>query len=869
MRIADVKAAYESATVKAAAASGATSVTVDTTVAFDLAPDETLSAVIGNDTDVFTIVGTVEDDDLDQGVLTIAAPGLPAAVQVGDEIRLWDDLAGATTVEYQAAIDDEYGSFVAAFPMPPTVTPESMIGASVDVSADDVVERVYGREPVLDGSALDPSTIPDPTIPTDPPAMSPAILDVAGTPTSLVVIVEPVELRTVIDYHISTVQGFTPDASTLVRSTAATITEITALPDGSPLVAGVTYYLRTVAHNDAGSAAPSPEVEGQLNLIDDDTLAELSVTKLTGGTLSGATVLAGMITVGMIRIDADQGIVVPGGITIPANGDPISIIARAVLVSLTLLGDASFYGLIQLFGRLRVADGIVAPTAAPTGERTWPSLVTGMADSTIVTPDKVRGMVAMIGSSTLWALACDFYGQGVWRAVDKTTGALSPLVLAEMPAGFHCAGGVTVIGTNYYVLGYDDNRSGNWYVYRFNSSFSKTAEFAVGGTTPTTSFNPARDPAIGTDGTNLLITWCNSSGAIYVRDYTTTGTAGTTMLIDEGAVRHMGAVTQGTLDYGTTRLLVATRGGKVFVTNPATYVDGITPLTRDTAKEWNGAASSAIHGLVWDGTRFRSIDDTGTLHDYSRQASTITVDAAPTWYDGDPGGTGTHETDAGTKNTWAWAARSWLIITSNPPPDVGNTDPGQQDKANQVRIYAGNAGGTLRLQETLAVGETSTSMLDLLNTSSAAPPSTNGFTGSAAGQIEATAVDGSSNPKWWLKGDGSAWIPGTDTWHTITPLNGYTADGTAIPAYRIDAAGRVELRGIVNLGTASNGATLFTLPTGYRVSGAGALEFPVVVTPLASTGRVRVEPGGAVRLYLSTGSSVSTFRLDGVTYTTA
>lgn len=57
--------------------------------------------------------------------------------------------------------------------------------------------------------------------------------------------------------------------------------------------------------------------------------------------------------------------------------------------------------------------------------------------------------------------------------------------------------------------------------------------------------------------------------------------------------------------------------------------------------------------------------------------------------------------------------------------------------------------------------------------------------------------------------------PVPTAWAPLTLAAPFTA-GSPTPAYRMDAAGNVHLRGVVTVNTGTNGALVFTLPTGFR-----------------------------------------------------
>lgn len=89
-------------------------------------------------------------------------------------------------------------------------------------------------------------------------------------------------------------------------------------------------------------------------------------------------------------------------------------------------------------------------------------------------------------------------------------------------------------------------------------------------------------------------------------------------------------------------------------------------------------------------------------------------------------------------------------------------------------------------------------------------------------------------------------------WRPATMLNGFAA-GTPAPEYLIDAAGRVELRGRIEIGTASSGLVAFILDEDYRPS--EVLQMLTVTSPPStSAGRVIVNPDGTVQPFTNSGS---------------
>lgn len=100
-----------------------------------------------------------------------------------------------------------------------------------------------------------------------PPEAPPnrAVLEVRNTPTvSFVEWLNP-ETGTELDYHMSSVSGFVPDATNLHQTTAATVAMFATLPDGAAMVPGTPYYVVAIAQNALGTAVAS--VEHEINLV--------------------------------------------------------------------------------------------------------------------------------------------------------------------------------------------------------------------------------------------------------------------------------------------------------------------------------------------------------------------------------------------------------------------------------------------------------------------------------------------------------------------------------------------------------------------------------------------------------------------------
>lgn len=89
-------------------------------------------------------------------------------------------------------------------------------------------------------------------------------------------------------------------------------------------------------------------------------------------------------------------------------------------------------------------------------------------------------------------------------------------------------------------------------------------------------------------------------------------------------------------------------------------------------------------------------------------------------------------------------------------------------------------------------------------------------------------------------------------WFTPALSGAYTNLAGREVRYMRDLAGNVHLRGVVNRNAAANGATLFTLPVGYRP--AQTTQFLVDTTPVSALGSIGITTGGVVSLSLKIGA---------------
>lgn len=801
--------------------------------------DEDGGWLVVGEGDPLEYLSITDPEDGTPATITLADP-LTEDLEAGLPVVLWDPTVpggGSRVVEYVAAVRLSEDAGVADAVIPheqiPVAGVENLIGATVSIEEDDEgewwVAYVHGREPVIDGAKIDPTTLPDPSGPTEPPEESPAV-EVFGTVDSLILRTEAIAASTLIEFHISTTEGFTPDETTLVAVTRANVLPVTALPDGTPLALDTTYYVRTVATNDVGSAAASDEAQGQL---DPD-----KVTAVVAGEVIAGFVLSGRIEVGAAYWDADEGLVFPqpdgGTIRFPVDGvTAAQITAHLIARSLDVEDNANFYGLSQLLGTFRLGNGINNPTTPASASRTWEPAVAWDSPSAVDSGGKFG--LAESGDGLNWCTFFNFAGLARLIANKGTGGWIVQYASGGSGLGaFTPWGGGVKIGSSYFLLGRDWDRANAWYVYKLDAStFVKQAEFAM-----STSY--ANDPAIGSDGTNFLTAHVSNAGNILVRTYNASTGAqlggNLNLGTPAGHPTTIRGVLRGTFDLGADRLFIADSTTTVRCYNAAT-------AGRVAANDFPTAGNTKLVGLAWDGSRFHHLT-TGASRVWAYDDGVVTdtdTDVGYTWYDAVAP---EHETTEGDSVvTFTRPARSILAIETPPAPQVDVE--GSDEVANQIRIYAAPSGSSLRLQATLDVGER-TVQLSALDTGSANPPASNGFDGLGVtpGRIESDADDGTEKLT-QIHGDGQFRFAGEN----VLDSGDLPASGSYSGSVRVTRIGQqVFAFGTVSRASGSSSsfhATGVTLPTWARPSSNTIVEARTFYNA-AGAYRFRVNADGTV-----------------------
>lgn len=572
------------------------------------------------------------------------------------------------------------------------------------------VTAVDEQIPSIDGGYFDPGTLPEPAPPVNPPP--PVQVTVEGMATALMARTENIHASTEIRYYISTVDGFTPSPAELVATTSSIINVITALPDGSPLLPEVDYYVVVIATNAAGDAAPSAQAVGQLDLT-------VPTDYIMGEVVAGF-VLTGSIQVGgdNLTIDAEDGIRInqaDGGIIhFPRDGSAAKITAELVARSLIVENGADIFGESLLAGEIRIGASIEDPTEAPDvtfGYQTISDvshLVSGLSLSGVCRNVADDGWV-VIGNTTT----------GVVKRI-LIPDVVSTISVTTIPTAFDSRG-IVKLGSSYYIL--RQISGGDISLIQYSSSWVFTNVAYI-----PTSGDPDYWPALGTDGTDLKVAYYSTFGNLAVATFDTSLAAvGSPYALDStpSAFGHLSGYYEGSADFGSSRRVVTHH-----TLEPRVYsaVDAEEP-----DEDWTRYTSN-IRGLCWDGTNFFMLTNLGRIQRLSQHVVRSVLSVGYAWETD----TGTYRTDLSPLTALWREPRTYATVTGDPAPQAGSAD---VNAADTVAIYGVQGGGTMYLQDALPVGIKGM-VLDILVASGTVAPTVNGFTAiSTPGAIISSVAD--------------------------------------------------------------------------------------------------------------------------------
>lgn len=707
------------------------------------------------------------------------------------------------------------------------------------------------------------------TTPSDgiPPATSPTPTTAGGL-GSIYVSWGPVLNRDAVTYdvHVSTVTGFTPDASTRLLSTGTTYLAVKHLPDGTPFAYDTAYYFVVVARDPDGAAPPGAETPGEMNRA---ASADILAGSITGELLQAVMSLA---TVVSTRAKVDNVLTGPGvdltteglfvydstgteRVALPNNRSYIfrgTAEFETLVAQVTTLVDAS----VQQGHDFRLESSVRPPSNQPTvafshttAQYTWYN----------TTFDHYGWSPGRAGSNRVYTAYTDASTNAFTEEYDTTTRRRTKLIAGRK--GLIVTGSVFVPGSTaandaVYYIGHGTGL-GVWYVqWEYIDGHGGSSWTVPDGALATGS--SLRGCALGYDAAadQLLIAQSRPGAADHVQIFRTPRTGTTLTLAVETVDDYpfsLSSVLYGTFDFGANRYVTMNRGTttmRVFTTTGANDDPATFP-----------SDSNGMRGFYWSGTNFVGIDADGAQMTYEAGNRDI---PEPTWYAAStfrdaPSGA---ETLLGPVASFVMHRRARLTVTTQALP-AGATEA----RVYLARITAPNPAAASMVLQGSTTGTTApkltvTNAVFTASPTNPANPLSSGFGATTPARVVSTE---SATPRARMSGDGTGragdfeWDAAGNpisrmTWVTPSLNAPYTTSASGpVPQYARDPVGNVHMKGLTNTNGATDGAVLFTFPTGFR---------PKVETrssndtaPTATTsGRVRVEATGDVRLYAKTGT---------------
>jgi hypothetical protein len=304
------------------------------------------------------------------------------------------------------------------------------------------------------------------------------------------------------------------------------------------------------------------------------------------------------------------------GLPVYVDGE-FSASALSVRDNFLLQGSENF---VSTNSKLYLSSTTSAPPTAPTTTTTYYGTTTWIDGSF---SGYATGLV-YDSTDGLMKYANLFFG-GQQMGYNPSDGSFGGNVdMNATNSGIMPWGGLTKVGTRWFSLVYDANTN-EWKVYGYTSGggmTNKNSEFVYNRRTDLgatlaewTMTGPIssrlREPAIGTDGTNILIARAAKDGRIWISEYNTSGTHIHTTPTRVVNNEDMVSVGRGSYDFGLgTVYYVATRGGNSgsainYVFNPVAGGNGRLP--EYTTHQWKSPYNVMLIGTAWTGTEWVSL----------------------------------------------------------------------------------------------------------------------------------------------------------------------------------------------------------------------------------------------------------------------
>lgn len=632
--------------------------------------------------------------------------------------------------------------------------------------------------------------------------------------------------------HVSTVDGFTPDATTLAAETAATAITIKTLADGTPLdygpeAAPTVYYVRLVATDADGAAAPSGQASGSLHRIGTEEVSalygyfgEIVADQIIGGTLSAEVTLSGAFK----TADAGRRVVTDalgvhlyasdGSALVDLPTDPeadASFNGSATMRNLTItesMALASNNNHIKT-NATAILDASIGPPA------TGPGFAIGYDQFTvtgIVQPPNHSGV-----SSTNICSAMGFHidadeilicTRGDW---DSTWGGEPKRVAIAPAAGGAVTGywypygsGLASIGNlidvcalgsgtgkAYYTIGHPGLSGGaatDFKLRRFDSTKTMTHEVTLDWMT----YLPY---GLFTDGTYIYVLCNTGDSKFHIRRYSASNLGGMVETSSSAAYwsgtrsgGYGGAA--GNFDYGAFRLVIPGLSNTYANYLQAQTYSGTSNYVLQANESWP-SSSLGFSGIKWDPATSRFVGYYGstklsgqttsqvTFTRYSGTKWTAATDA--TWWLSadyayhDGSDVLQYQTPQSPRTKLTMLKRANLVITG---PALPPNDPVYAYDPNWARIFIGKGTSDPGRAAMYYQGRTNTGVPSITVTDTPGftgtdnPPTGANFPDATPGRIVSTTTRADGAPRTSIAGDGTANIDGLLPPGSITMFGG-------------------------------------------------------------------------------------------------
>ena len=656
-------------------------------------------------------------------------------------------------------------------------------------------------------------------------------------------------------WHVSASNATPPDDTTRTYNTSGSLAQLGSFADGTPFYTdplnnyyGLPIYVALEAYDDdvdtdTALGPISPWVEVQMDPLGTVDLAAESVT---AGKLAAVIALIskfvtaetgprveigpdGILALGAGAVGAEEIVAL---IPTDATTQDIQLLANIIAKSLTVLGNLQILGtenFIAKGGKLKLAGKVDAPSSPPSLKSDYAQAALNLDDD----PEFKRGLYydststhyftavaqGWVGGSTQGTLVHEYQTNGSHVASYELLDATSDPVDAQ--------GGITKVGGNWYALTYykpDDE----WWVYKYSGTLTTLANVPIASWQYTFEPDGGR-PAIGNDGTNLLIARTNASNQLKVRTFTTAGSNTTTVTRNTtmgGTEADICGVMYGAFDLGlgSSQYVVVPRSSGVYNEDWIVLqgnADG-SPGNDRPSYAWPIALQHTLSGVAWNSTSSTFVHMSEESSAGKGQFVTYTGNfwttenakwwGSYTWYDDD--GT-VHQTPQSQRASLTMKKRARLTVTI--PTNI--PDFGDADDPNKVRVFVGRRSDSA----TTDPGRTAmwlqatdvllTYQFTTITWSGTNPPSASDFPATSPSTIE--TADGVI----LASGDGSTGVfyPG-DTKFVLysVPSAPTLVDGSFVKADGTDVSRTVVFNRIfAKYGTmfgVGNGTTTFGLP---------------------------------------------------------